>query len=97
MQTDVPPIQFTDASVVVPLESAIVPGVPQRGRRHQGANRIDDVCRPLLCRRRRDRSEREHYEIALGTAPLAVNLASLSFGIDQYPTLDSTHIAVAQI
>ncbi|CAG9247773.1 hypothetical protein BDI4_210052 [Burkholderia diffusa] len=33
------------------------------------------------------------YEIALGTAPLAVNLASLSFGIDQYPT----HIAVAQI
>ncbi|KVS50708.1 hypothetical protein WK39_28010 [Burkholderia cepacia] len=37
------------------------------------------------------------YEIALGTAPLAVTQTSLSFGIDQYPTLDPSNILVTQV
>ncbi|KWO48986.1 baseplate J/gp47 family protein, partial [Burkholderia territorii] len=37
------------------------------------------------------------YSIALGMSALAVNQTALSFGIDQYPTLDPANIAVTQV
>ncbi|WP_233867071.1 baseplate J/gp47 family protein [Paraburkholderia adhaesiva] len=37
------------------------------------------------------------FSIALGTDPLDVSQTSLAFGIDEYPTLDPTNVAVIQV
>ncbi|KWO62548.1 baseplate J/gp47 family protein [Burkholderia territorii] len=37
------------------------------------------------------------FSISLGTDPMNVNQTSLSFGIDQYPTLDPSNVTVTQV